>query len=493
MTTSADLPRDTLTDSPTGTSTDTRRSGGAWGDESATVAAVLRWAADRVTRGGDPTTSARTSADLDALTGVTVTPSGIGPEAALRLFTDVVVPATRAQDDPMNLAYVPSAPTRSAAAFDLATSASNIFAGLWECGAGAIHAENQVIAWVAGLLGWPTSAGGCFVAGGTIGNLSALVAARHAAAQAREAAGLARRPAGGWAVACTTDAHSSVRSAARVMDVDVVVVPGDDRGRLTGAPLAAALADAGERVFAVVATAGTTNGGLVDDLAGIATACRDHAADLGLAHDVWLHVDGAYGGAALAAPSVAHLFAGIEHADSFIVDPHKWLFAPYDACILVYRRPELAKAAHQQTASYLDQVDRAQWNPADLGIHLSRRPRGLPLWFSLATHGTDRYVEAVEHCLATAREVAEGIRARPFLRLVVEPDLSVLLFERVGWTAADYARWSAEQARAGLILCVPTRWGGDPVLRLVFVNPDTDADTVLRALDTVRQPSQHGG
>ncbi len=454
---------------------------GIWGEEEATVDAVLQWAAARVRHCADPHTTARPAAELDALTGATVTPSGIGPDRALKIFTDVLVPATRSHDDPMNLAYVPSAPTRSAAAFDLATSASNIFAGLWESGAGAIHAENQVIAWLAGLLGWPATAGGCFVAGGTIGNLSALVAARHAARAARVAAGLPATPHGGWALACTPDAHSSVRAAAQVMDVDVVLVPGGDLGRLTGARLRPALDAAGDRVFAVVATAGTTNAGLVDDLAGVAAACRRHSRP----HRVWLHVDGAYGGAALAAPSVRYLFAGIEAADSFIVDPHKWLFAPYDACVLAYRRPELAKAAHQQSASYLDHVDRAEWNPADLAVHLSRRPRGLPLWFSLAVHGTDRYAAAVERCLATARAVADGIRERAYLRLVVAPELSVLLFERDGWDDDDYVHWSHEQAVAGRMLCVPTRWDGDPVLRLVFVNPDTDPTAVCAVLDTL--------
>ncbi len=448
-----------------------------WGDESPGVDAVLAWTAHRLAGSTDPLTTARPAAELAAQTGRTITPSGIGAERALGLFTDVLLPATRAQDDPMNLAYVPSAPTRSARAFELATSVSNIFAGLWECGAGAIHAENQVIAWLAELLGWPESAGGCFVAGGTMGNLSALVAARHTAEAARVEAGLAREPDGGWAVACTSDAHSSVRSTSRVMGVDVVLVPGDERGRLTGEALEGVLATTRDRVVAVVATAGTTNAGVVDDLAGVAAVCR--------ARGVWLHVDGAYGGAALVAPSVAHLFTGIEHADSFIVDPHKWLFSPYDACALVYRRPELAKAAHQQSASYLDAVDRAEWNPADLAVHLSRRPRGLPLWFSLATHGTDRYRDAVERCLATARTVAEGIRSRPGLRLLVEPELSVLLFEREGWTEAEYARWSREQALAGRVLCIPTRWSGAPVLRLVFVNPDTDPVAVCAALDTL--------
>ena len=182
---------------------------------------------------------------------------------------------------------------------------------------------------------------------------------------------------------------------------------------------------------------------------------------------------------------MAHLYAGIEHADSMIVDPHKWLFAPYDSCALVYRRPELAKAAHQQSASYLDHVDRHEWNPADLAVHLSRRPRGLPLWFSLATHGTDRYRAAVERCLEISRAVADDIRSRPELRLVVEPDLSVLLFERIGWGAEDYVAWSREAAISGRVLCVPTRWQDRPVLRLIFVNPGTDAAQVSLILDSL--------
>ena len=200
-------------------------------------------------------------------------------------------------------------------------------------------------------------------------------------------------------------------------------MPGDERGRLTGARLEPVLR-AHPGVFAVVATAGTTNAGLIDDLAGVADVCA--------AHGVWMHVDGAYGGAGLAAPSVRELFDGVERADSFIVDPHKWLFAPYDCCALLYRDPALARAAHAQSANYLDQIDHTIWNPADLAIHLSRRARGLPFWFSLATHGTDRYVAAVEQTLDIARTVADAIRSSSHLRLVCEPQLSVLLFQRDG-------------------------------------------------------------
>ncbi len=177
-----------------------------------------------------------------------------------------------------------------------------------------------------------------------------------------------------------------------------------------------------------------------------------------------------------------HLFAGIERADSFIVDPHKWLFAPYDCCALIYRDPALAQAAHAQNAGYLDTVDRRQSNPADLAVHLSRRARGLPFWFSLATHGTARYSEAIERSLSNARTVAAAIDADPQLRLLCAPELSVVLFEHVGWDDADYAAWSQRLSREGMMLCLPTRWQGRTVLRLAFVNPQTDPGRVIELL-----------
>ena len=160
------------------------------------------------------------------------------------------------------------------------------------------------------------------------------------------------------------------------------------------------------------------------------------------ARGLWMHVDGAYGIAALAAPSARHLFAGIEQADSFIVDPHKWLFAPFDACALIYRDPALGKAAHTQKAGYLDVITEGDgdWNPSDYAYHLSRRARGLPLWFSLATHGTRAYTEAVEGTLAVARAAAEEVRSRSYVELLREPDLSVVVFRRIGWTAQAVLR-----------------------------------------------------
>jgi glutamate/tyrosine decarboxylase-like PLP-dependent enzyme len=443
-----------------------------WGDESHIVQLAVDWSAQRVVRHTDPLSTARSASDLAAAAGPTVTRSGIGGDAALRVFHEVLEPATRSQDDPYNLAYIAAAPTRAAVAFDLVTSAANIFGGIWEAGAGAIFAENEALAWITGMLGWPASSGGAFVSGGTSGNLSALLTAREIAKNRR-----GKRPAGGWQLACTANAHSSVKSAAKALDVDVIEVPVDERGHLTGEALRAVL-ESHPDVFAVVASAGTTNEGLVDDLSDVASVAHDF--------DAWLHVDGAYGGAGLAAPSVRHLFDGIEQADSFIVDPHKWLFAPYDCCALVYREPELARTVHSQHASYLDHVDRESWNPADMALHLTRRARGLPLWFSLATHGTDKYRDAVELSLASSRQVADWIRAMNFVRLVREPELSVVLFERPGWTPDEYLAWSKRTADDGAMLCVPTRWNGKTVLRLAFVNPATDPARVIEILESLR-------
>ncbi|EPR75773.1 Aromatic-L-amino-acid decarboxylase [Leifsonia rubra CMS 76R] len=433
---------------------------------------ALDWTAKRMVRKTDPLSTARPAAELAAAVGNAIRPEGIGGAEALRIFDEILEPATRAQDDPLNLAYIAAAPTRAAVAFDLVTSSANIFGGLWESGAGAIFAENQALQWIIELLEWPDTAGGTFVSGGTSGNLSALMTARETAKTHRGG-----RPAGGWQLACSSNAHSSIQSAAKALDVDVVDVPIDDRGHMTGAALRTTL-EQSANVFAVVASAGTTNEGLVDDLADIADVCEEFG--------VWMHVDGAYGGAGLAAPSIRPLFTGIERADSFIVDPHKWLFAPYDCCALVYRQPELARAVHSQHASYLDAIDRDEWNPSELALHLSRRVRGLPLWFSLATHGTDKYRDAVESSITTAREVARAIDESDYLKLVRAPELSVLLFERKGWTAEQYSAWSKKVAHDGVILCVPTSWHGKSVLRLAFVNPDTETAHVMAALETLR-------
>jgi len=416
----------------------------------------------------------RSRAELDAAAGPSITTAGLGARETLRRFAEVLEPACLSSDFPRYLAFVPAAPSEVAVLADLVVSACSIYAGSWMEGAGAVWAENEALRWLADLAGLPPDAGGCFVAGGTTGNLSALVAARAAAERHLADRGL-RRP-DRWAVVCASSAHSSVRVAASVMDADVIDVPG---GRLTGVALGPVLAGVADRAFAVVATAGSTNLGLVDDLAGAAAAAA--------AAGVWFHVDGAYGGAALAAPSVRARFTGIERADSLIVDPHKWLFAPFDACALLYRDPAGAKACHAQHASYLEILsEQDDWNPSDYAVHLSRRARGLPFWFSLAAHGTGAYREAVETCLATARAAADLVREDPHLELVCEPELSVVAFRRTGWDEAAYRDWSAGLLRRGEAFVVPSAHEGRPIVRMCVVNPRTTVDDIAAILETLR-------
>ena len=322
-----------------------------------------------------PLDGAKPPAVIRETAGDTITAAGLGGDEALRIFTEVLAPACLSVDNPRYLSFIPAAPTEAATLFDLVVGASSIYGGSWLEGAGAVYAENQALRWIADLAGLPAEAGGCFVQGGTNGNLSALVAARHTAAARRGDDRPAR-----WAFVCSVEAHSSMQHAARVMDVDVVTVPVDENGRMTAEALRATIAEHGDDdLFAIVATGGTTNYGVVDDIRG--------AVEVGREHNLWVHVDGAYGLAALCAPSAREVFDGIEGVDSLIVDPHKWLFSPFDACALLYREPALGKAAHTQTAGYLEAINEdTEWNPSDYAVHLSRRPRGLPLWFSLATH-----------------------------------------------------------------------------------------------------------
>ncbi len=419
-----------------------------------------------------------TPADLDRLVGQTIVDQGLGRDEALKLWAEVLGPACLSVDHRRYLSFIPNAPTKAACYFDMLVAASNVYSGSWLEGSGAVYAENQALRWIADLAGLPAEAGGTFVQGGTVGNLSALVAARELGLHRRGG----RRP-HRWAVCVTAETHSSVKHAVTVvMDADVIEVPGDERGRMTGAALRATIAAVSpqtrEGIFAVVATAGTTNLGVVDDIAGIADVAAENL--------WWLHVDGAYGGAALAAPSVRHLFDGVERADSFIVDPHKWLFAPFDACALLYRDPVQARAAHTQHAGYLDPVTvDGEWNPSDFAIQLTRRARGLPFWFSLAVYGTDAYRDAIEQTLSVAAEGAELIRSSAHLRLLVEPDLSVLIFERIGWTATDYATWSARMLDEQIAFVTPTRHGSDVCTRFAIVNPLTTRDDLALILDSM--------
>ncbi|ASY15706.1 PLP-dependent protein [Candidatus Planktophila sulfonica] len=435
--------------------------------------AVMEYSLARL-KSDPPLDGPRTEADLYSELGNTITAQGLGGKETLKVFTDTLALACISTDHPRNLAFIPSAPSEYSNLFDLVVGASSLYGGSWQEGAGAVFAENQAIKWLIDIAGLPKSAGGVFVQGGTMGNLSALVVARD---QARKTHPDTQR----WVVACSAESHSSITSAAHVMDVDVLKIETNDELRLDGAHVAKAIdelhATTNKRVFAIVGTAGSTNLGIVDDLATLAKTAKER--------NIWFHVDGAYGLAGLCAPSVRHLYNGVEDADSFIVDPHKWLFAPYDACALVYRNPALAKETHTQHASYLETLHDDSWSPSDYAIHLTRRVRGLPFWFSLAAHGTDAYSEAVEEGIRLAKESAKRIVAHPNLELVREPELSIVAFTRKGWTPAQYQQWSDALLEKQIGFIPPSKHAGESILRFAFVNPWTSMDDVQMILDTL--------
>jgi aromatic-L-amino-acid/L-tryptophan decarboxylase len=398
---------------------------------------------------------------------VTITEQGLGVAEAFRRFDTVIAPATIGLDSPRFLAFIPAAPTAASALFDAVVSASSFSGESWLEAAGAVHAENEVLRFLVSLTGLPATAGGCFVSGGSAGNLNALAVARET---------VGSRAAGERWVAVADTAHSSVANALALLGLRALVVPTATDGVFTADALRGAIAEHPPGVRVVVASAGSTNAGVIDELSGLAEVCG--------AHGAWLHVDGAYGLAALLSPSVRPFFAGVEAADSLIVDPHKWLFAPLDCCALLYRDPEQARAVHTQDAPYLEalHVDGAS-NPADLAFHLTRRTRGLPVWFSLAAHGVAAHRRAVEVGLELARWTADRLRSLgPPVELVMEPSLSVVLFRRHGWSEADWYAWARALLDDGVAFVTPTRWKGETLGRLVFLHPETGTDVIEEIL-----------
>ena len=434
---------------------------------------IVDYAIERMDLDPAPLDAPQTNAWLDQNVPTTITEDGLGGAKALEVFGELLAPATISTDHPNFLSFIPNAPSEAATFFDLVVSASSIYGGSWMEGSGAVYAENQVLEFLASEVGLPNGAGGLFVQGGTLGNLSALVTAREVFRANNKVS-----PTELLAVICSREAHSSLKAVAKVMNIELIKANVDDQGKLTGASVENALTEAKNKVFAVVATAGTTNFGIVDRINEIAEVAKQHS--------LWLHIDGAYGLAGILDPATRDLFAGIENCDSFIVDPHKWLYAPFDACALVYRNPAQARDAHMQKGEYLEALnDSPDHNPADYGFGLTRRVRGLPLWFSMATHGVQAYRDAIALNNQLAQDIAANIRQREYLELVREPELSVVVFERKGWNQAQYDSWSEKLLLSGEAFVLPSSHSGRPNLRFAIINPKTSFEDLSKILDSL--------
>ena len=400
------------------------------------------------------------------------------PAEVLGIYEKYLSETVLSADSPRFFGFIPAAPTKASLLFDMVVSAASLQGCSWLEAAGAVMAENQALRTMADIAGMPQSAGGTFVSGGSAGNLSALVVARDTARAQRKAHGQPLYP---LQVVVSDQAHSSIQNALNIVDMGAIVVPTAD-GRMTRNDLELGLAGQDlSNVVAIIATAGTTNAGIIDQL--------DAAADVAEKNGWWFHVDGAYGGAGMLDPEKRTMYQGIERVDSLVMDPHKWWFAPFDSAALLYQDPHLAKGVHTQDASYLDVIhtsDLTEFNPSDLAYHLTRRARGMALWFSLAVNGLDAYRDAVVAGNQMARYAAEQIRANPNLELIHEPDLSVVLFRRQGWTAENYDKWSTNLLDQQVAFVTSSSWRGETVGRLVFLHPGTTSamvDEVLAELN----------
>jgi aromatic-L-amino-acid/L-tryptophan decarboxylase len=396
-----------------------------------------------------------------------------------RVLTDVLPYAART-DHPGYLAFIPSFTTWPAALAELTAAAANLYCGAWMESAGPAQVELEVIDWFRSWLGLPAGTAGALVNGGSAANLTALLVAREAAGG----------PSPDSVVYVSDQAHSSLARTARAMGLrphQVRVLPTDDRWRLlpdTATSAVRADRAAGRIPFALCASAGSTNAGAVDPLAGLADVCA--------AERLWLHVDAAYGGfAALTAKGRAAL-AGLERADSVTLDPHKWLYQPMECgCVLIRdgARLEQTFAIHPD---YLD-GDAVQGagevNFADRGLQLSRGFRALKVWVTVQTFGLAAFRACIQRNLELAEYAEALIRSHPELSLMAPATLGIVCFRR-DWPGCDEAeierRGTAladELERGGTALVSTTRLAGRHAVRLCILNPTSSAGHVRRVIE----------
>ncbi|MET0260902.1 MAG: aminotransferase class I/II-fold pyridoxal phosphate-dependent enzyme, partial [Gaiellaceae bacterium] len=379
-------------------------------------------------------------------------------EILQRLERDVLPFASR-DGHPRFFGFVPFAGTWPGALGDLIASGSNLYAGSWMESAGASQVELEVLGWFKDWIGYPPDAAGSLVSGGSAGNITALACAREA---------LAGPMRDDLVLYVSDQAHSSIARAARMLGFrpeQVRVLPSDERFRLAPETLRAAItADLarGLTPFSAVAQGGATNTGSVDPLDRLAEVCREHGA--------WLHVDAAYGGfAALADPG---LLPGLAHADSVTLDPHKWLYQPFECGCVLVRDGQALRNAFEILPDYLRdaEADAEEVNFSDLGLQLTRSARALKIWVSLRYFGLEAFRQAIRRSLEVAAAAARRVEESRTLELMAPPSLGVVCFRRGDLDEASNAGLVSALERSGTGLISTTRLHGRFALRMCVLN-----------------------
>jgi len=424
------------------------------------------------------------TASAERLLGRDPPRTGTEFETLLATLRDRVFPHAAREPHPGFIAYVPSCPTFPAVLGDWLATGFNFFAGVWPVAAGPNEIELVVLDWFRQWLGMPQGTGGLLTSGGSGANLTAMIAARDGVTRG-DASLIAK-----LTVYASDQTHSSVTRAAWLAGVPrehVRALPSDEEYRLRVDALRESIARdraQGLEPLMVVANAGTTNTGSVDPMHDIAALCeREH---------VWMHVDAAYGGFAMLTDTGRDALAGIERADSVTLDPHKWLFVPFECGCLLVRDPARLKAAFQIFPEYLAdaQTGHEAVNFADYGEQLTRYARAVKVWTSVTYFGTDAIRDAIDRGMTLARRLEQRLRETPGLEVVSPARFGVVCF-RARPEALDGAALDAlnEQVLArvvgdGRYFISSTRLRGAFALRaciLGFRTAEQDIDGLVRA------------
>jgi aromatic-L-amino-acid/L-tryptophan decarboxylase len=430
--------------------------------------------------GGQPVAGGASRAEMEARLREAAPEHGIGWRAALeRARRDVFGPMSH-PDHPRFFAYVPSPGNFVGAMADALASGFNPFAGAWATAAGAAQAELVTVDWLRRICGLPEGAGGAFVSGGSMANLTALAVARHQ----RCGTGDFSRA----VIYASDQTHSSVARGARVLGFAperLRLLPSRGDFRLDPSALARAIVEDRERSlvpFCVIANAGTTNTGAVDPLPEIASICRTAGA--------WLHVDGAYGAAAALTDRGRELLRGLGQADSVSMDPHKWLFQPFECGAVLVRDAGALRNAFREVPEYLKDSDLSaeEVNFRDWGVQLTRGFRAFKLWLSIQAFGLAAFREAIDWGMRQAEIAEEEMRSPGDWEIVTPAQLGIVTF-RFRRAEMDEAALDALQRRiaagmlqSGWAMLSTTVLRGRTVLRLCTINPRTTEDDVRQTV-----------
>ena len=426
-----------------------------------------------------PVSIQKPRAELDAkIGGFSDAPAT--PEDVLALTEREVMGAITTVDHPRFYAFVPGPGSFVGAMADALASGFNVFAGHWLAASGPGAVELQTIELLCRACGFPDGAGGLFVSGGSMANLSALATARAVKLGGPDPSAM---------IYLSDQAHSSVAKGLRVLGFatsQVRTVAVDEKLRMDTKALHQAIVEdqqAGQRPFCIVASAGTTNTGAVDPLEDIAALCK--------ANDIWLHVDGAYGAAAALTERGRSALRGLHLADSIALDPHKWLFQPFEiGCVLVrdIRHLRQAFAVHpEDNAAYLADVGRMAEREVvfyEHGVQLTRSFRALKLWMSLRIFGLAAFRATIDRGIALAEEVETMLRADSRWDVVTPAQLAVVTFApRLGNRSVAESNAIVERAverltADGYAMVTSTQVRGRTVLRFCLIHPDARLDEV---------------